>query len=233
MNQNRKYFGMTTPQLGILGGLAGALCLILCVAGYLIFGGGLNPASPQLPPTIEPTPTLNVTPTPTFTPEPTLIPYVQLVPAGWTQHQTSLIEFWMPAVFKDAKLKVPKGAVWVAKPEMVLTLPASKTNTFALSVVISSEPLTGDTLKSFVDQKIQSLPASARLVDRGVQSLNPQEAIRLVFETRVDNVDVNQMVYVIQDGSTVWYVLYITQINEFYENIEIFNDSIRTFRLVN
>ena len=232
MNQNRKYFGMTIPQLGVLAGLAGALLLILCVGGYLIFGGGLSPSALQIPPTAESSPTLVVIPTLTFTPPPTLIPYEQLIPAGWNQFRTSKTEIWLPTGYKDAKLKLPKGAVWVSAADLVITQPASKSNNYAKTVVISSETITTDSLKSFVDLKIQSVPASARLVDRGTKTLNAIEAIRLMFETRVDNADVNQLVYIFQDGNTAWYVLFYAQINEFYENLESFDNSIWTFRLV-
>ncbi len=232
MNQNRKFFGMTIQQVGILAGLAGALCLILCIGGYLIFGGGLSPAGSQILPTVEASPTLAVIPTVTFTPAPTPIPYEQLIPTGWNQFRTARTEIWLPAGFKDTKLKLPKGAIWVAASDLVITQPASKSNTFAKSVVISYESITTDSLKSFVDLKIQSVPSTARLVDRGVNTLNTTEAIRLTFETRVDNADVNQLVYIIQDGNTVWYVLFYAQINEFYENLELFDNSIHTFRLV-
>ena len=231
MDQNRRYLGMTIQQIGILAGLAGALLLILCLGGFIVFRSGLNPPGLSQQPTIESTPSLIVSPTPTFTPAPTLIPYEQLIPEGWTQHLSSLAEIWMPPAYRDAKLKIPKGAVWVAQPDLVVSQPVSKSALYAKSMVISYEPLT-DNLDPFVDVKVQSVSPSARLVDRGRTTLNTGEAIKLVFETQVDTLAVNQLVYVIQDGGTVWYVLYMAQINEFYENIETFDDSIRTFRLI-
>ncbi len=62
--------------------------------------------------------------------------------------------------------------------------------------------------------------------------LNNIPAVRIVIEGRVDNIDVNELAYVIQDGSTIWYVLYVAQINDFYDNLENFEASARTFRLV-
>jgi hypothetical protein len=54
-----------------------------------------------------------------------------------------------------------------------------------------------------------------------------------VFEIRTeDQIDVNDMTYVFLDGSTVWYVEYAAQINEFYENLSTFEQSAQTFRFV-
>jgi hypothetical protein len=232
MDSNRKYLGMTIPQLGILVGLAGALLLILCVAGWLIFGGGLSSASPQpIPTTAVPTVTLIVTPTITPTPAPTAIPYEQLIPQGWKQYRTSLVEIWLPAAFKETK-SLPKGLAMAAVPELILSQPASKTVQYARSIVISYEPLTTDSLDSFLDLKIQSLPSPARVTGRNNDLLNTTAVIKVSIETRVDTLDMNELLYVFQDGGTVWYVAFFTQINEFYANVEMFEKSALTFRLV-
>jgi hypothetical protein len=54
----------------------------------------------------------------------------------------------------------------------------------------------------------------------------------MTFELRVETVDVNELVYVIQDGGTVWFILYAAQINEYYEMLPIFEQSAKTFRVV-
>ena len=54
----------------------------------------------------------------------------------------------------------------------------------------------------------------------------------IVLEMRVNNIDINDMVYVFQDGSTVWYVEYIAQITEFFDNLPVFEQSVKTFRPV-
>ena len=53
-----------------------------------------------------------------------------------------------------------------------------------------------------------------------------------MFETRYNNLDVNDLTYVFQDGSTIWYVEYIAQINEFFEMLSVFEKSAQTFRVV-
>jgi hypothetical protein len=55
--------------------------------------------------------------------------------------------------------------------------------------------------------------------------------VRITAEARVDNIDVNDLAFVILDGRTVWYVEYLAQINDFYELLPTFEQSILTFRL--
>jgi hypothetical protein len=63
--------------------------------------------------------------------------------------------------------------------------------------------------------------------------INATEVVRFVFEMRSDNnIDINDMTYVFLDGSTVWYVEYVAQINEFYERLSTFEQSAKTFRIV-
>ncbi|NTW13349.1 MAG: hypothetical protein HGA30_08580, partial [Anaerolineales bacterium] len=52
------------------------------------------------------------------------------------------------------------------------------------------------------------------------------------IELRANNIDINDMVYVFLDGDTVWYVEYVAQISEFFENLPVFEQSIKTFRPV-
>ena len=85
MNPSRKYFGMTTMQIGILASLAGAAFLLFCITGFLVLGkarGALSqPAAATS--TAGPAPTLILTPTLTSTPAATPLPYEALIPNGW------------------------------------------------------------------------------------------------------------------------------------------------------
>jgi len=232
MYQNRKYFGMTGTQIGILGGLALLVFCLFAVLGYLVFSGGFNVGgSSQEIPTPNPTATLAVIPTITPTALPTPIPYEQLIPSGWTQFRTDLVELWLPSSFKTAKSN-SSGLTSLASSELLISRPAAKSTLYALWVNVSHEPLTSDSLDTFLDVKFQSLPAEYRLVDRQKLTVNSVPAVRAVVESSVKNFDVNELVYVFQDGGTVWYVLYAAQINDFYENMEIFQSSVKTFRFV-
>ena len=235
MNQNRKYLGMTIPQLAVLAGLAGALCLILGVGGWLILGGGLNAASPQViaPTAVSPTATLIVTPTITPTLAPTAIPYEQLIPKDWVQHKTALVEFWMPSVYKETKLPIPEGEALSAQISITLLQPASKkTGAYNKWAVVAYEPLTLESLDTFLDVKIQSVQLPTRVVERRNVKLGSTPAARIVAELQEGSLDVNELTYVIQDGGTVWYVSFFAEINEFYEQLETFEKAAQTFRPV-
>src|SRR5512145_1774500 len=99
MDLNKKYFGMTVTQLGILAGLAGFALLLFCIVGYLMLGKLTGSSASHLAtPTVSPQPTVTLvmTPTPTTTPAATPLPYESLIPAGWVQYRTALFEIWMP-----------------------------------------------------------------------------------------------------------------------------------------
>jgi len=234
MTRSKKYFGMTGSQVGILVALAGALLLLLCIAGWLIFGNGIN-FSRLSQVTLVPvtSPTLIVPPTLTPTPIPTSIPYEQLIPEGWAQHRTELIEIWLPSAFKDTKRVPPKGVKTLAVPELILTKSASKTSIYSMWVIVSYEPLTTESLDTFLDVKFQSVSSDLRVVERRNVVVNSTEAVRVVIETRLNNVDANELAYIFQDGATIWYVMFGAQINEFYAELDSFEDSVQTFRLVN
>ena len=112
MERNRKYLGMTTQQLGILGGLAAVLCLLCSVTGTLVLRSGVSGLFSRAPvdtPTAQPTSTILLTPTLALTETPTPVPYDQLIPDGWTQYKTTLIELWLPGGFKNAGPGVVSG----------------------------------------------------------------------------------------------------------------------------
>ena len=102
MQQNRKFFGMTPLQLGILAGLAGAACLLFGLAGWFVLRGksGLLARAPENTPVPRATSTLIVIPTLTPTQTPTPVPYEMLIPSGWEQFKTGLVEIWLPSSFK-------------------------------------------------------------------------------------------------------------------------------------
>ncbi|HMS00080.1 MAG TPA: hypothetical protein PKK96_02880 [Anaerolineales bacterium] len=238
MNQNRKYLGMTIPQLGVLGALAGTLVLILCVAGYFIFTGGVTSRAPQpvAPTLVIPTATLVAPPTSTPTLAPTAIPYEQLIPQGWKQQKTANIEIWLPSDYRQTTVK---DLVFLDKQisvELTLSRTPTKTSLYHLYVIIAREPLRGDSVISHLESSPTDMPAAPttfRVVEERNVLLNTTPAVRLLVEGKsTDNVDVNTLVYVFLEDDTVWYVEYWTQINEFYNQLETFEKSILTFRLV-
>jgi hypothetical protein len=174
--------------------------------------------------TVQPTSMIAFTPTLTSTPIPTAIPYDQLIPKDWKQFKTSLVEIWLPPAFKNINKD--------AGEELAASNANSKTSIYKMRVSVSFEPLGDQSLDAKLDEHIAKMDPSIRVVDRRKVSLNGTEAMRLMLEGRIKTVDVNEMIYVIQDGSTIWYIVYAAQINEFYEMLPSFEQSILTFRIV-
>ena len=233
MTENRKYFGMTTSQLAILGGLAAAACLIFAATGWFVFRGGFNLSQP---PANTPVPVSTSTPfviptiTPTLTSTP--IPYEQLIPNGWTQHRTALVELWLPSGFKSASSGISGISGNSVLLEMALTSTASDSSTYEMFVTVSYEPLTSNSLETFVDSRLSNIPADINMAERRKILINSTEAYRLMFEGHSNNVSTNDLLFVFQDGSVVWYVRYSAEIKEFYEMLSTFEQSVKTFRIV-
>jgi len=234
MNEERKYFGMTRVQIGILAGLAGILLIIVCVGGFLIFGGGgiglANSSAPTVAPTVTSVVVTPATLTPTITPTP--IPYEQLIPPDWKQYKTSLVEIWAPNNFEPADKKTIDNLAKTgsAIPAIVLIEVSNKSSLYSMTMGVSYEPLVGDSLDSFLDNEIDYSAYQARVTDRRIVYINSMEVRRIVVEARINNVDANELIYVFLDGSTVWYVQYAAEISEFYNNLEVFEQSVMTFR---
>jgi hypothetical protein len=214
---------MTTTQIGILVGLGAAACMLFGVTAWLVLRGGVRPApAATLAPQTTSTPFVLPTITPTVTSTP--VPYEQLIPEGWKQHKTALMEIWLPSNFKAAEKD--------SDEELRLLASNPKTSLYKMSVTVGYEPLVADSLDGYVDNRLSTMDSAIRVVERRKVSLNGTEAVRLVFEARIDAVDVNELVYVIQDGTTAWSVFYVAQINEFYEMLPTFEQSVKTFRVV-
>ena len=233
MSEDRKYLGMTVRQLGILAGLAVVACLIFGVTGSLALrrGLGLFSRAPQSTPIVQPSATLVIPPTITPTATITPIPYEQLIPYGWTQHQTELMEIWMPPDFKNA---APGVVSAVAGDSVFLNLGLVSSlgrSSYPISVSVSYEPLTANTLEESLKVKLSNIPMDINMVENRKVSINSKDAIRLMFEGKRDNLDVNDLLFVFQDGGTVWYVKYSAGIKEFYEQLPNFEESVKTFRV--
>ena len=237
MDLNKKYFGMTVMQLGILGGLGAMAMLLFCIVGVLVakngFGGAAAQQLPTSSPTIAPTATLILTPTQTSTPTLTPVPYEALITPGWVQQRTALFELWLPTGYKAAK---PDNLITGLADTSIIdfsvrgTLNSKSPN--KIYVTVSYEPLPEGTLEDFINQHVSSQGAYLSLSDRSHVNLNNTPAVRLVFSGRKGNIDVNELTYIVLDGSTVWYVQYTAVLTEFFDLLPMFEASAETFRLV-
>jgi len=102
----RRYFGMTVVQVGILAGLAVLVGSVLCVGLVLILADRAASAAPRevviaSPALATPPPMPTSAPRPTLTPEPTATPGVTSTPVpGWKRFEGSGAELWLPENYK-------------------------------------------------------------------------------------------------------------------------------------
>ncbi|MEO8354832.1 MAG: hypothetical protein ABI621_02865 [Chloroflexota bacterium] len=233
MMQDRKYFGMTIKQVGILAGLAVVACLLFGVTSFFALRRSFLPQSPQNTPVMQSTPAPFVLPTlvPTVTLTP--VPYEQLIPNGWQQHQTTLVELWLPSGFDNTGS--PAGAVVsgnsvVVELSLAGTSPSTSADTIYASVAY--EPLTADSLDAFLEERLATIPPEVNMSERRKVLINSTEAYRLMFEWQNSSVYTNDLLFIFLDGSTIWYVKYSAEIKDFYELLPVFDDSVKTFRVV-
>jgi|RhiMetdeSRZDD1v2_1073273.scaffolds.fasta_scaffold02645_15 hypothetical protein len=234
MQLKDKYFGMTRTQLGILAGLAVTACLLFGLAGWFVLRGGFNRFSetPQSASVSQSTATPWAIPSPAPTATSTALPYETLIPSGWSQFKTGLVELWLPAEFQPGDPQFFNNSSNTAIGELILKGSGSESSLYQTLVLVSYEPLTAESLDVYLDAEVARLPADIRIAERRRVTLNGTEAVRFVFETRYNNVEVNDLTYVFLDGGTIWYVEYIAQINEFFEKLSVFEKSAQTFRVV-
>ena len=231
MTRNKKYFGMTTTQLGVLGGLAGLAFLLFCIVGWLVISRGFRTAeTASVVPTAFPTVTLAVPPTSTAAPSPTPAPYESLIPEGWVQYKSPLYEIWLPAGYKNATadhLVTGLGSEPIVDLSLSGTYTAKSPN--RIYVTVAYEPMTGNSFDQFVNDRLLAL--GPVLSDRSRVDLNSVPAVRLVFTGRKSSsTDINELTFVILDGTTVWYVQYTAEITDFFNMLSAFEASAETFR---
>lgn len=232
--QERKYFGMTGQQLAILAGLGVGACLLFGVAGMLFLRGGTSvfggmPEGTSIP---QSTSTPFMLPTVAASQTPTPIPYETLVPAGWTQFKTALVEIWLPNGFEQADPQKVADPGNLGTRDLVMTAILSEASSKPVLVMVFYKPLTAVSLDAQLDSDLAKTPGNIRQTDRRKAPEISPEAIRIVQETGSGTDQVNQMTYVFLDGSTIWFVQYTAQINEFFEMTDEFERSARTFRIV-
>lgn len=229
--QDRRYFGLTIMQIGILAGLLGTACLIFSLTSWFIFRGGFSRPPVATPVTLSTSTPFSIpTITPTLTPTP--IPYEQLIPEGWVQHSTALVELWLPSQFEMSGQGISGISGNSVLLEMALTGESSETSLHEIFVSVSFEPLTAGSLDTFLESRLSNIPAGVNVSERRKVLLNSTDAYRVMFESNNNNVLTNDLVFVILDGTTIWYVRYSAQINEFYDMLPAFEQSIKTFRIV-
>jgi hypothetical protein len=236
MNTDRKYFGMSIRQIGILAGLAGVALVLFCIAGSLILGRarGLFARPAASTSTPQPTPTLIIAPTLTPTPAATARPYESLIPGGWVQYLSALYEIWIPPGYKSGSPDVLiSGLGGSSIPDLSVSGKYSSLSANKIYITVAYEPLGAGSLDDFLKTRLSALGPYLSLSERSKTDLNTVPVTRLVFGGRKgNNIDLSELTYVVQDGGTIWYLQYSAELSEFYEMLPTFEASALTFRFV-
>ena len=255
-NQNKRYFGMTVIQLGILG------CLGLVALGMVLGGGifittslGSTGPSGRAPQDISATPEWTATPiiteTPTLTPTATPFPYDELIPSGWEQHITSDIEIWLPTRFKSVNVENERremidlyqdiGLDEIARTMQenpsayVFWFKASESDAvpYTANISIEFQAVSIESLDIYLDQKyINEESSPFRVVNRKEILGGIHQTRRILLESTLDNYYVAVAQYAIYDGTHLWFINCTAHYNEFYTLLPDFDKVARTFRLV-
>jgi hypothetical protein len=224
MHQNYKYLGITLSLIGILAGLSVTACLLFGLTGWFLFKASANlfAGVPENKPVV-----LSM-------PSPFVLPGLASagIPNGWKQFKTRRVEIWLPAAFTAGDPTLFSDTANSATPEMLMAGASSPSSLYKMFVMVSYEPLTADSLDAYLEGEIVASHSGVRVAEKKKVSINSRDAVRFVFETRSNNTEINDLAYLFLDGSTVWYVEYVMQSNEFFEMLPTFEDSVRTFRVV-
>jgi hypothetical protein len=140
------------------------------------------------------------------------------------------MEIWLPPNFKESTKKAADILNTFTYVELLATEISSKASAYNMHAAVTYELMTGDSLDGQLETRFPHLAAQARVVDNKSVTVNTVPARRIVIEYRLNEVDYNDLIYVFQDGNTIWYVQYQAEISEFFSNLSMFEQSVQTFR---
>ena len=231
--KQRRILGMTVAQLIVVGCLGLTTLGLMGFAASTILGGTLLLSAPMVQVNqvnqISSAPQVSLetwTPLPSRTPEPptptfTATTYASLIPEGWVQHKYSNLEFWAPAELE----KNPSST----DPVNLLSKKVGPTG-YPVNLALTKDSTTGD-LDSFIKQGLTTFNRDAIYLERKKFEIGSYEAIRLKVEVILGDLPVEEVLYFIKDGETVWILTMGTHINDFHDWLPVFDQIARTFRI--
>lgn len=259
--RSRRILGMTVAQIFILLCL-GCILLSTFGAGAWMVAGSMGltfSAGPTAAPAPTSTPALTATlqPTitstrpPTLTPTITPIPYESYVPIGWKQFRTEKVEIWLPEnfafvdnpeLFHEEMMAAYSqiGLADLARQrqknllvyELLFRHGPPLGSHYVPSVFVKEFARNGLTLSQFVDKAIAALETNSTLVERRDFEFFEMRGERVMVQANYNNVYVNFIYYLVQDGNTIWEVGSDAHLNDFYSFESAFDEIAKTFRPV-
>jgi hypothetical protein len=81
-----------------------------------------------------------------------------------------------------------------------------------------------------IRSRIDNQP-NVKLIDSRITSLNNYQTIFLAYDISFEELEVRQVQYLIFDGDITWIVIYLPNKDKYEEELSIFEQSIRTFKI--
>ncbi len=253
--KGKRYFGMTVVQLVILGCLGMTAFVVIGGGFWFVTTSFGNLYAPPIPPengdatlqsTLEPAATAPIAPTPTHT----LVPYESLIPNGWSQHINESVEIWLPDSFYETKIRVSvreqiknyrelgqeklANELKNSPPEYLFWMETKSPNQklFTTRLTIYPVLMVGEDLDNFLSKQYYLVRLRNSIVDSRPFDVGNYPARRTLIEANLGGVYIGYVSYAIYDGTYVWFVEGASHFNEFYTWLPIFDDAVRTFRVV-
>ena len=226
-----RYLGMTATQLLVLA------CLGLTTIGVMVLTGWMllrnNAPVAPLPTQIilqEQETSMSLpsrTPFPTYTfplPTPTSAPttYESLIPEGWKQYKYAKVELWMPADF-----------VKKSKSDYLIYAETKNTDVdgFHVNVNLTKDTTTLIDLEDYIREGLKQFPADVTFLEKKKIEIGTYAAYRVKIEVVVGVVPIEESIYFIQDGGTIWTLSGVSHYDEFRDWVPIFDQIAGTFRI--
>lgn len=248
MNIQKRYFGMTQAQIGILVGLALVSCVVIGIFGKMISdtNAAVEPASRMYTPSPTPLPTASPTPWPESNPI-----------SGWQVHTfaSPQAQIWLPKSYIGSdtttitvdeleKVKITIDDVFlnedlyrISSPEVAFFAFDTASSEVLRNVYVRRESLDPASLLSMNDH-LNMLMAdlssdSDRVVERQIKQMENFPAGTLVLESKVlqDDVEafVSTSVHMIRVEDTMWTIVLRSGRGEYSDYKTTIEDIVNSF----
>jgi hypothetical protein len=245
---SRTWAGMNIRQIGLLGGLGVANCLVICVGIALLadpLSSALSASNASEISTSEPTATFPAV-LPSLTPTITKTPI-----GGWHEVRGQGLALMLPSSFiggnpaadsaplrdelSSAGLDMTKVDPLFSHqpPYRLIAFDLNNATSGPAFLLIASDPGTASTpVDQYINLILQKNADDFFYLDRTTAWLDNYSAIRYTVESKTDRT-VRQYQYFLQDEQfNFWVIVYSSPIAHFAEHLSDFELSIMTFRLL-